>query len=453
MRYYATPGTIALRKTLSQGVVLRDTHSVGPEYLLSCLRLLFPFHNWNWNLRELPDHHYWVSPPSEEWKDDIIRSGGISFGGITFQATLYDFCYFNGGVELKEFWIRVYGYPQDLWCDTELRQFARDLGGIFIAHDPQSSLVALRMKIGVSDKEVISACRRLLFTDPAGTTHSHIVQIQVEDSEPPLWGTTRLPVFDATFIREGSVSPQPSAAMSNNILSLAPLVIVPHPTPQPLLVDLNSFPEDAHSFPNTNFLDSLFPNPNGMTFMNHNAFSIPLPNTPLPDIASPQNPLPLSNQSDILPLVTDQAPPLQALPEHNPHAPQPEESAIIDNLEPHPILQEIPQVPDPQPPVQLDQPQAPQLQLDQPPAPLPQLQLVPPLQLQLDQPPAPLPQPQPLAIHDAQPPNAMPLAQATAGLETEETRHSLRLKVKDRTGGPSRNRGRQGAAPGNTIIH
>lgn len=102
MRYYATPGTIALRNTLSQGVVLRDTKFVGPEYLLSCLRLLFPFSQWNWNLHELPDHHYLVSAPSEEWKDDVIRAGEVSFGGITFTATNYNFCFFNGGIQLKE---------------------------------------------------------------------------------------------------------------------------------------------------------------------------------------------------------------------------------------------------------------------------------------------------------------------------------------------------------------
>lgn len=185
IHYYATPGTIALHKTLSQGVVLRDTQFVGPEYLKSCLRLLFPFPNWNWNLRELPDHHYLVDSPSNEWKDDIIRAGEVSFEGIVFLATNYDFCFFNGRVQLKEDWIRVYGYSQDLWRDTELRQHAKDLGGIFIAQDTQSTLVALPLKIGVPDKEVISACRHLIFTDPNDIAHNHIVQTQVEYSEIP----------------------------------------------------------------------------------------------------------------------------------------------------------------------------------------------------------------------------------------------------------------------------
>lgn len=437
MRYYATPGTTALRQSLCQGVVLHDLRHVGPDYLLSCLRLLFPTPNWNWNIRELPDHHYLISPPSEEWKDEVIRAGDISFGGIIFPATLYDFRFFNGGTELKEYWIRVYGYPQDLWRDTELRQLARDLGGVFIAADLHSSLIAFRLKIGVPDKEVISACRRLIFTDPKGKTHSHIVQIQVEDSEIPHWGSTRHPVFDASFIRESSISPQPSDIHSDNFLSLAPPV-----EPNPLLVDLNSYPENDTNTSNNNFLDLLFSNNNGVP-SHLNDFSSHIPDTPLPDIASPQIPPPLLPQPNTQPINQ-----IQMIPIPDPIQPIP--IPIPEPIQMIPIPEPIQPIPIQAPP--LNDPEInPQAPLEgEPQEMVPMEAAVPPVDQvgQLQGPiPAPLEHP-PAAIAD-QPP--APQVQAAPEMETEETRHSLRLKV-NRTGGPTRTRGRQGSSSGTTII-
>lgn len=62
-------------------------------------------------------------------------------------------------------------------------------------------MIALRIKIRVTNKEVIYACCRLLFTDVNGLTHSHIIQVQVEDDDLPPWGSTRLSVFDTSLNR------------------------------------------------------------------------------------------------------------------------------------------------------------------------------------------------------------------------------------------------------------
>lgn len=435
MRYYATLGTIALRNSLSQCLVLRDTRCVGPDYLLSCLRLLFPFNNWTWTLKELPDHHYLVVPPSIEWKDDIIRAGEIAFGGIVFTATIYDFRFFNSGTLLKEFWIRVFGYPQDLWRDTEMCQLARDLGGIFLESDTRSG-IALRLKIGVPDKEVISGCRRLIFTDSKGISHSHLVQVQVETSELPPWGTTRLPVFDTGSIRDSSVSPHLSESHGKN-LSLAHPTDIPGPSSRPplnsLTMDLNLFPEEGFDFFNTN----------PPTLPVTNVFQAPpfpltpiAPSThsPLPDVTSPPIPDPLPIGSDI-PLIEpmfERGMGNQIILSAATENPQPEPTLVpiqgVPQENPEPVLepilvQEIPQAAVIQPVHQNE------------------TVLVPQPDMPAQDPPV-----QPRQIAQRAPP-----VPAAAGGDTEETRHSLRLKVKELTGGPSR-RPRGGSTSGNNLI-
>lgn len=72
-------------------------------------------------------------------------------------------------------------------------------------------------------------------------------------------------------------------------------------TPNPLLVDMNLFPEETSTPSNSSFMDLLFPNPIGMPSMTYNNFHATLLNTPLPEIESPQIPPPLLLQSDTQP--------------------------------------------------------------------------------------------------------------------------------------------------------
>lgn len=58
-------------------------------------------------------------------------------------------------------------------------------------------MIALRMKIGVSDKDVILACRHLVFTDTNGAQKSYTIQTVVADyGDLPRWGHSRLQVFN-----------------------------------------------------------------------------------------------------------------------------------------------------------------------------------------------------------------------------------------------------------------
>lgn len=63
--YYAISGTIKLWETLSQGLILHDTSSLGPIYIQDNLHHSFPFLRWTWIARELLDNQYFVLPPPQ----------------------------------------------------------------------------------------------------------------------------------------------------------------------------------------------------------------------------------------------------------------------------------------------------------------------------------------------------------------------------------------------------
>lgn len=181
MRYYATPGTIKLRQSLSQGLLLHDTHCLGAQFIQDNLHLSFPFPQWGWIARELPDNHYFILPPDPSWRDEMINARSIKLVDVTFPVTGYNFHRFNQGNSLRTYWVQIFNFPHDLWRDPELRQLARDLGGVYLDSDVISSMIVLRLKIGVSDKDVIPACKHLVFTETTGEEATYIVQTMVED--------------------------------------------------------------------------------------------------------------------------------------------------------------------------------------------------------------------------------------------------------------------------------
>lgn len=283
-----------------------------------------------------------------------------------------------------------------------------------------SSMIALRLKIGVSDKEVIPACRHLVFTDPFGAQRNYTIQTIVEDyGDLPRWGHSRLQIFNCNGKRTRSASPGPHA--------------VPLPTRSPL--DLDQLASGSSFFTNNIPLQTSLTQPlqpHMTPLLTGLTNTLLTPPAPIPD--NPLNPIP--NPEPV---------PQEPLPVP---APQPEapDALEIPGPEPVPVPQPNP-VPEPLP----EAPDAPEIPG---PEPVPQPDPIPEIPV-----PDPAPIPNPVEQPDleilANLPIAAPApprqdrgpAQLTA---SEEARHSLRLKVKDGAG--TSRRGRTGASSGNAII-
>ena len=57
---------------------------------------------------------------------------------MIFTLEPYSFARFSKRYWPQTFWLNVLGLPQDLWCSGEIKRLAENLGGYWIATDPQS---------------------------------------------------------------------------------------------------------------------------------------------------------------------------------------------------------------------------------------------------------------------------------------------------------------------------
>lgn len=126
-----------------------------------------------------------IDPPDEEWQAIALREKQISLGDVIFPLEPYSLARFSKGYKPQTFWINVLGVPHDLWCSAEIKRLAENIGGFWIATDPQSfdcfDLEILRIKIGVPNHSVIPSCRRHQFTDEDKSVTYHDCYIFVEE--------------------------------------------------------------------------------------------------------------------------------------------------------------------------------------------------------------------------------------------------------------------------------
>lgn len=496
LRYYATPGTTKLRETLAQGLVIHDSSCLGPLFIQEQLHKSFPFPQWTWIARELPNNQYFIMPPDATWREERAREGKIVLGGITFQITRYIFHQYNHSTPLKAYWVQVHNIPHDLWRDTELRQLARDLGGVLLDSDPvTSSMIALRLKIGVPNKDVIPACRHLVFTDPSGAQSYYTIQTVVEDfGDFPRWGHSRLHVFNDNGKRTRSTSPRPRQQVNpplqtgfnydqglfNQDTSLLLHTQPFHYLQQPPLNPPNQPCSNTASLndillptPALNPLLLNLPSSSANPPPEPSSIPIPIPTliplaashpevAPNPPVDAPQPEVPPVAEAEAnpdlnpAPEVDPEGPPAPAQPEIAPEAqapPAPAQPAIVPEAQappapaqPVPALQAVVNI------LAVPEAQAPPVpaQVVQVAAPAPALQAVVNELAAPEEPPVPIPVVQAAAVEqpvpEAQAPRSRP-----GTIAADEARHSLRLKVKE---GASKSRGgKAGTSTGNVILN
>ncbi|XP_078179603.1 uncharacterized protein LOC144573724 [Carex rostrata] len=335
IRYFETPATAQFRHSLSQGLVLTDIRRKGATYIQDLLTYLFPVPKWTWIARELGDDQFLVAPPDLEWRDQVLAAKSLNLGGIPFPMKPYDFHHFNGGRRLQEFWIQVYNFPHDLWRDIELRQLARELGGVLLDSDPRSfthhTMRVLRLKIGVPDKEVIPSCRHLLFTYTNGKHDNYFLQILVEDPIPSTpWGHLRGQIFQTRKRARSSSPPQhrsdivgPSQPPFPNLpIHTLPVMIPPYTSFIPPLAPLPPLPA-----PTSSIAQVLPPVPRPIS-----TFPTPIASSPTSSPTNFSQPISQGSQPSTVTPIVSEIPIITSLP-----LPIPDQSApFLPTLSPPP---------------------------------------------------------------------------------------------------------------------
>lgn len=407
IRFHATPATTQFRRSLNQGVVFTDTRRLGAHYIQAHLHRLFPVPQWTWIARELSDNQFLVAPPDTAWRSTVLRDRHFVLGDIPFPVQSYDFNRFNKGNRLKNYWVQVFDYPHDLWREAELNHLARELGGILIDTDPRSlehtNLNLTRIKIAVPDKEVIPACRYLVFTNDTEEPAAYLIQTLVEDDNTALpWGHSRSQIFNANHKRPRSPSPTLPSPPTNIITSF-----------QPVSLHIGDIPGPSTRSP--------IPLPNPMTITKTS--TVPPPAVPLSTATTGTSSTP--NPSTV---------PAPAPPPPAPQAPTAPPQDLTQTALTPPV-QPTPQL------IVNSQPSAAALPIPATEIPIPEIPI-----------PHPVDHSAPGTTQLTVPPTARTSRTGSRLQPTisEEARHSLRLKAKE--GAPKNKGGKSGASSGNIII-
>lgn len=205
MKFYSNKDTRRLREILLKGVVLFDEHNRGAQFIQSHLKARFSaIPDWPWVPRKIASQYFLIDPPDDTWRDIALCECKISLGDVDFPLEPFSFARFGKGYKPQTFWLNILGFPQDLWIPSEIKRVAENLGGFWIATDPQSfdchDMEILRIKIGVPDRSLIPTYRRLQFTDEDKTVMYHDLLIMVEEPSTQVWRKVTPPLSTSTAL-------------------------------------------------------------------------------------------------------------------------------------------------------------------------------------------------------------------------------------------------------------
>jgi Zinc knuckle len=174
MKFYFNPANINLQATLSNSVVIIDEHQLGPLYIQAHLSQRFTIAGFHWIARAISNNIYLLDPPNPLWKASTLELGSITLGGIRFPVEAYNNDkHDNAGHPPLPIWVKITCSPYRFFKKFEFERIADELSGsLLLEVDPRSSnhldFTSLRLKLGVSDLDVIPPFRKLKFTDNNG---------------------------------------------------------------------------------------------------------------------------------------------------------------------------------------------------------------------------------------------------------------------------------------------
>lgn len=111
-----TKNEAALAK-MRLGVVVKDCLGLGAVFVQSHLHKKFPFQNWQWLVRSIPEGLFLIDPPTEEWRRFVLQNKVLILGDVEFPVEAYNPLKFDGGREPEKVWVIVKGLPFHMWKD------------------------------------------------------------------------------------------------------------------------------------------------------------------------------------------------------------------------------------------------------------------------------------------------------------------------------------------------
>lgn len=199
--FFSTPDSEALEQHFRQSFFLDDTCDWGAEKIEGILRSHPHLRQYDWRVRIFEDRRYLIEAPTPRWLDQTLENGFLRLENKDFPVTAWDPGFIEG-LKLISIWVKVRGFPNQLWKWANFEQLFHPYGTVLLdLATPTSELGDWRMarvRLGVCDPTLLPPSRWIMFTDANGFTGRHEVTFEIDKEAGPghKWLSTKKPGAD-----------------------------------------------------------------------------------------------------------------------------------------------------------------------------------------------------------------------------------------------------------------
>lgn len=122
-----------INRELHLSFLLDDIAGWGPEKVERVLRYSFP--PYLWRVAVFDEFIYVIQTPSEDWLLAATRKRWLKMEDIQFPIVRWE-ANFNAGRRLTSLWVRLHGFPYDLWSWEEFTRIVSPFGAVVLELDP-----------------------------------------------------------------------------------------------------------------------------------------------------------------------------------------------------------------------------------------------------------------------------------------------------------------------------
>lgn len=136
--FNSTPESEAIDRELQLSFLIDDIAGWGPEKVERVLRFCYP--PFLWVVQVFDEFVYLVQAPSDDWVASATRKKWLRLEDIQFPILKWDPS-FDAGNRLHSVWIRIRGFPMNLWTWIEFANIVGPFGAVVLELDPGPTLV------------------------------------------------------------------------------------------------------------------------------------------------------------------------------------------------------------------------------------------------------------------------------------------------------------------------
>ncbi|KAF3327421.1 Cellular nucleic acid-binding protein [Carex littledalei] len=181
LMFHSTQDSEAINRELQLSFLLDDIAAWGPDKIERFLRSSYP--PFLWRVAVFDEFIYVIQAPSNEWLLAATRKKWLRMDEVQFPILKWD-PMFNAGKRLTSVWIRIHGFPIDLFYWEEFNRLLSPYGAIVLELDPGTrnryDYRFARVRIGIGDISTLPKQHNITHRNPSGFVSTFDIDFETE---------------------------------------------------------------------------------------------------------------------------------------------------------------------------------------------------------------------------------------------------------------------------------